>query len=133
MRLIALMMLVLSLFPAPLTAQSVGPGDTVLRQFEAFRADDMEQAFSYASPMIKGYFRTPGNFGRMVEQGYPMVRDPGRVRLLDLREEGGKRLQRVEVIDGKGMAHTLDYEMIETEDGWKINGVTFTRAPMPAV
>jgi hypothetical protein len=33
------------------------------------------------------------------------------------------------VTDGKGMIHLFDYEMIETETGWKINGVRFIESP----
>ena len=58
-----------------------------------------------------------------------MVRDPGKVRMLDLREEGGRILQRVEILDSKGTLYLLDYEMIEGDDGWKINGVQFVAAP----
>jgi hypothetical protein len=32
-------------------------------------------------------------------------------------------VQRVEVIDQAGTAHYLGYQMIETENGWRINGV----------
>ncbi|EAQ01747.1 hypothetical protein OB2597_14926 [Pseudooceanicola batsensis HTCC2597] len=110
-------------------AQGAGPAETIARQFEAFRADDLDAAFSHASPMIRGIFRTPGNFGMMVRNGYPMVRNPGEVRMLDLREEGGRTIQRVEIIDGKGRVHLLDYDMIETGNGWKINGVRFVEAP----
>lgn len=125
-RLLAILFVILAAWPA--LAQD-GPGSIVTRQFEAFRADDMPQAFSYASPMIQGYFQTPENFGSMVTQGYPMVRNPGEVKLLDLREEGGRTVQRVQVFDGKGVPYILDYEMIETENGWKINGVRFVDAP----
>ncbi len=124
----ALALIVLMLAPAA-QAQTGGPADVIARQFDAFRADDLDRAFSFASPMIRGMYGTPQNFGLMVERGYPMVRDPGPVRMLDLREEGGKTLQRVEVTDGKGMIHLFDYEMVETENGWKINGVRFIESP----
>ena len=128
-----LLALMLALAGRPADAQETGPGEIVSRQFDAFRADDLDTAFSYASPMIQGYFRTPEVFGRMVAQGYAMVRNPGQVRLLDLREEAGRLVQRVEVIDRKGVLHLLDYQMIETEEGWKINGVTYVEAPPVAV
>jgi hypothetical protein len=38
-------------------------------------------------------------------------------------------VQRVEVIDQSGTAHYLGYQMIETENGWRINGVQILRAP----
>ncbi|HBS50911.1 MAG TPA: DUF4864 domain-containing protein [Rhodobacteraceae bacterium] len=98
-------------------------------QIEAFRTEDVGRAFGYASPTIKRLFGTPGNFGRMVEQGYPMVWRPDEICFLDLREVAGNLWQRVQIRDRKGRVHVLDYQMVETENGWKINGVQILRAP----
>lgn len=92
-------------------------------QITAFRADDFGAAFAHASPAIKGIFGTPERFGAMVRQGYPMVHRPDEVRYLGLRQEGGRQVQRVMIRDGQGRVHFLDYEMIEAEGGWQINGV----------
>lgn len=92
-------------------------------QLQAFNDRDVTEAFSYASPMIKGIFRDPANFGMMVERGYPMVWDNADVQFLDLREENGVTLQQVMLVDASGTSHTLEYAMIETPDGWQINGV----------
>ncbi len=59
----------------------------------------------------------------MVERGYPMVWNPASVRMLDLREVAGGLWQRVMVTDQAGRTHMLDYQMIETSDGWQINAV----------
>jgi hypothetical protein len=96
---------------------------TIQGQFDAFRADDLTTAFSFASPAIKRLFGTPENFGRMVQQGYPMVWRPAEVRYLELREVAGNLWQRVMITDQDGRTHVLDYQMIPTEDGWQINGV----------
>jgi hypothetical protein len=103
--------------------------ETIANQFDAFRARDVEEAWRYASPNIQRLFGDPGNFGRMVEQGYPMVWSPGEVDFIDLQSLGGILVQRVEVIDGSGTAHYLGYQMIETEQGWRINGVRILDAP----
>lgn len=116
----------------PALAQD-GPGGVIQNQFEAFRADDLPRAFSHASPMIQGYFRTPENFGRMVEQGYPQIREPGEVRLLELREVGGRLVQRLQVLDVRGVPHLFDYEVVQTEEGWKINGVRYVGSPPASV
>ena len=98
--------------------------ETVIRQqFDAFRAEDVGTAFSFASPGIKGMFGTPENFGRMVRDGYPMVWRPAGVQFLDLRRVAGNLWQRVMVTDQAGRTHLLDYQMIETDQGWQINGV----------
>ena len=102
---------------------------TIQSQFDAFVARDVEGAFQFASPNIQSLFQTPGNFGRMVQQGYPMVWDPGQVDFIDLQTFAGLIVQRVQVIDQAGNAHYLGYAMVETEAGWVINGVQILRAP----
>ena len=97
--------------------------DVIGSQLQAFNERDVTEAFSYASPMIKGVFRDPNNFGTMVERGYPMVWDNSDIRFLALREEEGLILQRVMIKDAQGVLHTLEYVMIETASGWLINGV----------
>ena len=92
-------------------------------QIEAFKVDDFTTAFTFASPNIQGIFGSPQNFGRMVSQGYPMVWRPADVEYLDLGERGGRLVQQVLITDQAGNVHLLEYAMIETENGWKVNGV----------
>ncbi|MFU8897254.1 MAG: DUF4864 domain-containing protein [Roseinatronobacter sp.] len=98
-------------------------------QIAAFQADDFDTAFSYASPNIKRLFGTPQRFGQMVRDGYPMVHRPAEVTLLDQRDMGGQVVQRVMIRDQSGRLHMLAYQMVETDDGWQINGVQLLRAP----
>lgn len=106
--------------------------DVIGSQLEAFNDRDVTEAFSYASPTIKMIFREPENFGMMVERGYPMVWDNSNVRFLGLREEGGMQIQRVMIEDQQGNVHTLEYAMIETPEGWQINGVQLVEADLSA-
>lgn len=98
-------------------------------QIEAFLADDVETAFTFASPNIQGLFGTPERFGMMVRQGYPMVWRPADVRYLELAEIGGQIWQQVMITDQAGAVHMLGYQMIETGAGWQINGVRILQAP----
>lgn len=98
-------------------------------QIEAFLADDFETAFTFASPSIQGLFGTAERFGMMVRQGYPMVWRPSDVRYLELAEIGGQLWQRVMITDQKGAVHMLGYQMVETGEGWQINGVRLLQAP----
>lgn len=107
----------------PALAQEAPIQSTIQSQLDAFRGDDLAGAFSYASPTIKGLFGSPENFGAMVAQGYPMVARPAAVQMLDLREVAGLLWQRVMITDAAGRTHLLDYQMVETADGWQINGV----------
>lgn len=98
-------------------------------QLEAFNARDIDEAWTFASPYIKRLFGSSANFGNMVQQSYPMVWDNADVRFLDLREVRGNLWQKVMVRDAQGGLHILDYQMIETAEGWQINGVQLLRAP----
>jgi hypothetical protein len=112
--------LCLSLLPmAALADEPRNPAieTTIQNQLNAFIADDFATAFTFASPNIKG------NFGAMVTQGYPMVHRPANVQMLELRTVAGNLWQRVLITDASGETHLLDYQMIETADGWQINGV----------
>ena len=105
---------------------------TIAGQFDAFLAEDVGAAWQFASPNIQCIFRDAQNFGRMVEQGYPMVWAPAQVDFIDLQSFGGILVQRVQVIDQAGNAHYLGYQMIQTEGGWKINGVQILPPPQVA-
>ncbi|MFY0635453.1 MAG: DUF4864 domain-containing protein [Vannielia sp.] len=123
----------LTLLLAAPVAQAQEPSaipDVIGQQLEAFEADDFARAFTFASPMIKGYFRTPENFGAMVQEGYPMVHRPGSVTFGTQRSEGGSIYQSVTIRDAEGRYHALEYEMIpDGAGGWLIDGVSFVPAP----
>ena len=113
----------LSLAALPAAAQEDPIQSTILNQIEAFKADDFATAFTFASPNIKGIFQTPENFGMRVRNGYPMVHRPADVRMLEQREVAGRLWQKVLITDAQGRSHVLDYQMVETPEGWQINGV----------
>ncbi|MGB7240909.1 MAG: DUF4864 domain-containing protein [Sulfitobacter sp.] len=110
-------------------AQDADIRDTIDQQLQAFQSDDFGAAFEFASPSLQTLFQTPENFRRMVTQGYPMVWRPGAVRYLDLRHEAGTYWQNVMITDQAGKAHVLEYRMLQTDSGWRINGVRFVRQP----
>jgi hypothetical protein len=113
---------------SPVLADETQIQKTIENQFKALQADDFAAALSFASPTIKAIFGTPENFGRMVREGYPMVYRPSSVRMMELREVAGGLWQRVMVTDAEGRGHVLDYQMIETADGWQINAVHLLKA-----
>lgn len=104
-------------------AQNAEIEANIAAQIQAFKADDFATAFTFASPNIQQLFGTPENFGVMVRRGYPMVWRPADVRFLELREVAGALWQKVMITDGDGRVHILDYQMVQQDSGWKINGV----------
>lgn len=113
----------------PALAQDNPIAKVISDQITALQADDFETAFTYASPSIKRIFGTPERFGQMVRDGYPMVHRPAEVTMLDQTPSGSQIIQRVMMRDASGRLHILAYAMVETEEGWQINGVQILRAP----
>lgn len=128
-RMMAALVFALMCVAALANAQDRGIEETITQQLEAFKQDDFGAAFDFASPNIKNLFRTPENFGAMVRQGYPMVWRPGEVTYLEQREIAGAIWQKVQIVDGAGRVHILDYQMIQTAEGWQINGVQLLKQP----
>lgn len=118
-----------SIFAAEILPSEPQIEGTIQSQIDAFQADDFSEAFTFASPNIQSLFGTADNFGSMVRNGYPMVWRPDELRFLELRDIAGNLWQKVLIRDGAGAIHILDYQMIETSDGWRINGVQLLRAP----
>ena len=58
-----------------------------------------------------------------------MVWRPGAVTYLEQREIAGAIWQKVQIVDGAGRVHILDYQMIQTPEGWQINGVQLLKQP----
>ncbi|MDX8351694.1 DUF4864 domain-containing protein [Cognatiyoonia sp. IB215182] len=118
------------LLVTPAMAQDADAIEGVIgNQLQAFNDRDVAAAWQYASPNIKRLFGNPGNFGMMVQQGYPMVWDNADVRFLELREVSGRLWQKIMIRDAAGGLHVLDYQMVETSEGWQINGVQLLPPP----
>lgn len=120
--------------PRPVAAQNVLQANPAIEavigsQIDAFRREDVADAWQYASPNIQGIFGDPQNFGRMVQEAFPMVWDPAQTAFIDLQAFGGLLIQRVEIIDQDGVLHYLGYAMIERDGEWRINGVQILSAP----
>lgn len=98
-------------------------------QIAAFLAEDVEAAFSHAAPSIQRMFRTPANFGAMVQRGYPMVWRPDAVEYLGTTERGAAWEQDVMMTDAEGRLHLLRYRMVELDGRWRIAGVELLRGP----
>ncbi len=123
----------LSLLPLPALAQgeaeTAAIEATISDQLSDFNRRDVSGAWEHASPTIQGIFGTAENFGTMVETGYPMVWTNASAEFLEIEDRGGALHQRVLVRDSGGAGWILDYEMVEVEGRWLINGVYVEPAP----
>ena len=68
--------------------------DIIQSQVDAFRRDDGDAAFGYASPSIRGMFGSSEIFMDMVRQGYPAGVSPPGVRLRRDRDAATARSRR---------------------------------------
>lgn len=94
-------------------------------QIDAFRRDDGETAFGYATPYLQSMFGDADNFMRMVRTGYPQVYRPRSFEFREMRLVGTRLIQPVLVIGPKGVPVLALYEMAQQADGsWRIAGCT---------
>jgi hypothetical protein len=94
------------------TAQSV-----IKAQEEAFARDDAATAYSFASPGIQSFYRSPEGFMFMVRNGYaPVYRHRsfafGEAKIVD-----GKIMQDVQIIDADGVPWDALYTLERQADG----------------
>ena len=118
-----------TLWAQDVLAPDPGIETTIQSQIDAFLQDDFGTAFTFAAPNIRNIFRTPENFGAMVQQGYPMVWRPESVTFGDLRAIAGGIYQTVILTDAAGNLHYLAYRMQMIDGHWRIAGVQSRQAP----
>lgn len=135
----AFLLLIAGAGPAPAQANpldGVAAGDlasireVIEGQLDAFRVDDGDRAFSFASPSIRAMFQTSDRFMQMVRVGYPPVYRPRQVEFGQLVEFQGQPTQLVTLIGPDGRVVAAYYMMERQPDGfWRINGCLLQEAP----
>lgn len=97
---------------------------TIASQMEAFKANDVDRAFSFATPSIQDRFGDASRFVAMVKRGYLPVYRPRQVEFTDLLEVRGKPTQRLVVIGPDNDVFSAYYMMEQQDDAsWRISGV----------
>jgi hypothetical protein len=98
-------------------------GRVVMQQLEAFRRDDFDTAFSFASEDIHRLFDRP-RFETMVRNGYPEIaRSVSALVTGSERGADGRLYLLVRVRGANGQGIEAVYEMILEHGLWRINGV----------
>lgn len=115
--------------PARAQEQAQAIRDVIASQLEALSANDLERAYSHASPLIQGKFPSPEIFGRMVREGYPVIWRPSRYQMQALLQTGRGPVQSVLLEDGAGRQFEAFYEMVPLNGVWRINGVYLRELP----
>ena len=125
-----LLVVVVLLFAKPTFAQT--PNEAAIRsvissQLDALNRGDQTTAFALASPMIQQMFQDAPTFMAMIERGYPQVLRSRTHRFLGLIAADGHLVQRV-LIESDAGTVVGNYEMVEIDGAWRINGVRFDPA-----
>jgi ABC-type transporter MlaC component len=106
--------------PTPEATAAVAP---ILDQLEAFRHQDYDTAYTFASAEIRRLFDR-ADFEQMVKRGYPEIADSTRADLVDVQVvPDGHTYVRLKVRGANGQRIDAVYEMIHEAGGWKINSV----------
>jgi hypothetical protein len=115
--------------------ESVPPADAtaiqqvIQGQMNAFKVDDWNAAFAYASPSIQTKFQSPQVFSQLVTQGYQPVYRPRGVEFRELKASEFGPTQEVFVVGPDGLSYLAYYTMEKQTDGtWRISGCFLVRA-----
>jgi len=96
----------------------------ITSQMEAFKVNDADRAFSFATPSIQDRFGDATRFVTMVKRGYMPVYRPRQVEFSDLLEVRGKPTQRLVVVGPENDVFSAYYMMEQQDDAsWRISGV----------
>jgi len=101
----------------------------ITQQIEAFRHDDGEAAFAFASRSIQEQFGNPDRFLDMVRRAYPAVHRPRAVDFAELLTGDNTVVQQVELVGPEGEAALALYSMERDSAGlWRISGCTLVKS-----
>lgn len=132
------------LIAAMLAAASVtaGAGDgsaeaqqVISDQIDAFLKDDMDRAYSYASPGIQQMYPSPDIFFQMVKKGYAPVYRPGNFAFgrSESSAGGAQVVQEVLIHAPDGSDWTAIYTLERQSDGsFKISSVRMVKSAPPS-
>lgn len=97
--------------------------ESVMKQLEAFRRDDYDTAYTFASQEIRQIFDREA-FERMVRTGYPEIaRSTSAVVAESRQAPNGTVYLRLKIRGANGKSVEAVYEMVRETGGWRINGV----------
>jgi hypothetical protein len=124
------------LSPGTLRAQSDtevlrAAAEPAMSQLDAFRRDDFDAAYGFASREIRELFDREA-FERMVRTGYPEIaRSVSAAVAASRHAPDGHVHLHVRIQGANGRRIEALYDMVREPDGWRVNGVMIRPAPGP--
>ncbi|PYO57215.1 MAG: hypothetical protein DMD83_10360 [Candidatus Rokuibacteriota bacterium] len=97
--------------------------EPIMKQLEAFRRDDYDIAYIFASTEVRRMFDREA-FERMVKGGYPEIARStfALVSRTEVTPDGHVYIN-VKIRGANGNSIEALYDMVRENDGWRINGV----------
>ncbi|MGH7334634.1 MAG: DUF4864 domain-containing protein [Candidatus Rokuibacteriota bacterium] len=97
--------------------------EPIFWQLEAFRRNDYDAAYAFASAEIRGLFDRRA-FEEMVRRGYPEIAESTRARVAGAQlAPDGHVYIRLQIRGANGQHVEAVYEMVHEGGAWRINGV----------
>ena len=96
---------------------------TISSQIDAFKKNDVNEAYTFAAANIQAQFPNPDTFGLMVKNGYPTIWKPKSFKFVKFKDLGDKCIQRVLFQSYEGSIETYDYILEKNNNLWRIAGV----------
>ena len=96
---------------------------TISSQIDAFKQNDVKEAYTFAAPNIQAQFPSPDIFGLMVRNGYPIIWKPKSYKFTTFKDLGNRCIQRVLFQSYNGSLESYDYILEKNGSVWKIAGV----------
>lgn len=97
--------------------------DPIFRQLDAFRRNDWDAAYTFASAEIRQLFDRRA-FELMVKTGYPEIADSVRAHVAGARiAPDGHIYLLIKIRGSNGRQIEALYDMVSEAGGWRINGV----------
>lgn len=97
--------------------------EPVMSQLDAFRRDDFDAAYRYASEEIREQFDRAA-FEQMVRRGYPEIARAAAAEVAEARPATDGHVHLLIRIHGaNGRSIEAVYDMVREPAGWRINGV----------
>ena len=131
---LSLALLLVVCVAGPAAAQPARPApkeatEPILKQLEAFRRDDFDTAYTFASADIQQQFDRPA-FEQMVKGGYPEIAESVFATVVSSAlAPDGHAYVAVKVRGANGNNIEAFYELVLESGQWKINGVAATPDP----
>jgi hypothetical protein len=107
--------------------------DVIAGQIEAFRRDDGDRAFAFATPELQAMFGSVERFMGMVRNGYQPVYRPREFVFGGAEDLGDAVQQEMPVIGPDGRAYVAVYTMERDAAGkWRIGGCRLVERVVPS-